>query len=154
MTRKLMVVLLVLGLAACQREASNQPESTTDVTPAEATPTDTTAATTPPAASTPTQTPAPTPTQGATDSTTASEYSTAPAPTATMGDDVVDPMAPAPPPTAAGGTTLGGTQTDATLDEDLRRCDTMTGTERTTCRSEAQTRYDQRNLEAGGSVEP
>jgi hypothetical protein len=153
MTRKLIAVLLVLGLAACQREASNEPESTTDVTPAEATPTDSTAATTPPAASTPTQTPAPAPAQSPADSAMASQQPTSPAPAATMGDDVVDPMATAPP-TAAGGSTLGSTQTDATLEADLRRCDTMTGTERTTCRSEAQTQYDQRSLESGASVEP
>jgi hypothetical protein len=161
MTRNLIAVLLVLGLAACQRNASDQPESTTDAAPSNATPSETTATTTPPtanASSDATTAGSPTPADSTTPSDAAGSTMGAQTPptdsTATTGA-----MATEAPPTdttadAAGGSTLGGTKTDATLDADLRRCDTMTGTERTTCRSEAQTRYDQRTMQSDGSVKP
>lgn len=145
MTRKLIAILLVLGLAACNRNASDQPESTTDAAPSDATPSETTAVTTPPSANDSAN--ATTSTTGTTtDSTMASEGEYG-----AMGEETLGADTSA---AAAGGSTLGASGTDAMLDDELRRCDTMSGTERTSCRSEAQTRYDQRSRDAGDSVTP
>lgn len=125
MNRTLFAALLVLSLSACQRNASDQPETTatdTTVTPA------TTAETTPPSDSESSDAAA---TTGAVPETATTDT------TGTTGD-------------ASGGTGAGGMDStttgvsDATLEADLRRCDTMSGTERTTCRAEAQTRYNER----------
>ena len=126
MTRTIIAAMLVLGLAACNREASNAPESTTE-TPA-STPA-TTPEATPPPAETP---PAATPESTTPESTTGAMGTEA----GTMG--------------AEAGTSMGA-KTDATLDADLLKCDAMEASEQATCRTDAQARYEQRVKDASGT---
>jgi hypothetical protein len=130
MTRLLLTALIVASLAACNRDnMSDDPENATDAAPSTATPSATTADTMPPTGN---------------DSADATATTTG-----TMGTD---------PATTSDASALGTDaatgmtgQTDATLDADLRQCDTLPVTEAETCRTDARTRYEQRA--ASGTVD-
>lgn len=119
-----------VALGGCNR-ASQQPEDATAQAPSTAEPLDRTAPVTPP---------------------TANDSSNAMA--NTTGSDAYDNNAVGttgaenlnPADSAMGGTTTGGNgQYAANLEEELRRCDQLSGAERDTCRADAQDRYDQRD---------
>ena len=128
MNKTLIALALAMSLGACAKNASDQPENATANAPSTATPSETTAAATPPSGNDSANAVA-----NGNPSTGASDMSG----TGT-GSDL-----------AAGGSAMGGTSTggnsqyQANLDEELRRCDQLTGAERDTCRSDAQARYDQ-----------
>ena len=123
---------LGLGLAGCSKNASDQPENATANAPDTAAPADTTAAVTAPSGN---------------DSANATANTTGVNPsTDTTGDATAIGGATDASGNAMGGTSTGGnSQYAANLDEELRRCDQLSGAERDTCRSDAQARYDQAN---------
>ena len=121
---------LSFGLAACSQNASDQPENATANAPDTATPSETTAAATGPSGN---------------DSADATANTTGINPTTdadAMGTDASGNAMGTD--SAMGGTQTGGnSQYAANLDEELRRCDQLSGAERDTCRADAQARYDQ-----------
>jgi hypothetical protein len=121
MTRLLLIALIATALAGCNRDnMSDDPENATDAAPSNAAPSETTADTMPPTGN---------------DSADATATTTG-----TMG---ADPAATSD--TSAMGTDPGmAGQSDATLDADLRQCDTLPVTEAETCRTDARNRYQQR----------
>ena len=129
---------LGLGLVGCSKNASDQPENATANAPSSASPSDTTASTTSPSGN---------------DSATATANTTGVNPsTDTTGDATAMGTATDAngnamgTDSAMGGTSTGGnSQYSANLDEELRRCDQLSGAERDTCRTDAQNRYDQAN---------
>jgi hypothetical protein len=125
MKKTLIAFALVLSLGACSKNASDQPENSTANAPATAAPYDSTAQQTPPTGNDSANTTATTPT----DSSMMNE--------STTGDSTATGDA-----SAMGGTS---TATSINLDEELRRCDQLSGAERDTCRSDAQARADQQN---------
>ena len=133
MERLLIAILLTSCLAACHRNASDQPIGATD-TGGMASPA--TVADSAPMA------PA-----GTTDATTAG-------PTSAMGTTTdTGPVSTDGAATGATGTMPTG-QSDATLEADLQRCDTMVAADQATCRTDAQSRYEQRAASGDQSTPP
>jgi len=130
MNKTLIALALALSLGACSKNASDQPENATASAPDTATPSDTTAGTISPSGN---------------DSANATAATTGTNPTDTTGmSGTGTDMGATGTGSAMGGTTTGGnSQYQANLDEELRRCDQLAGAERDTCRSDAQSRYDQ-----------
>jgi hypothetical protein len=129
---------LGLGLAGCSQNASDQPENATANAPDTAAPYDSTAAATAPSGND---------SADATANTTGVNPSTDTTGDATAMGTATDASGNAMgTDSAMGGTTTGGnSQYSANLEEELRRCDQLSGAERDTCRTDAQNRYDQSN---------
>jgi hypothetical protein len=127
MNKTLIALALALSLGACSQNASDQPENATANAPDTATPSETTAAVTSPSGN---------------DSADATANTTGTNPTTDASGMATDASGNA----MATDSAMGGTRTGdyaANLDEELRRCDQLSGAERDTCRSDAQARYDQ-----------
>jgi hypothetical protein len=125
---------LGLGLAGCSQNASDQPENATANAPDTAAPSDTTASATGPSGND---------SADATANTTGINPTTDATAMGSATDASGNAMGTDP---AMGGTQTGGnSQYAANLDEELRRCDQLSGAERDTCRADAQSRYDQSN---------
>lgn len=153
MTKTILASILILGLAACtEQNASDEP--TADTSSAGAS-TDATATTTPPSGNDSADATASGSGMGSDtgmgDTTGASGMGTdtGTAGTSGMGTDTGTTGTGSGTTSGMGGTSTG--QTDATLDADLRRCDTMTSSAAATCRTEAQTRYEQRTRGSEGT---
>jgi hypothetical protein len=129
---------LGLGLAGCSQNASDQPENATANAPDTATPSETTATATGPSGND---------SADATANTTGINPATDTTGDATAMGSATDASGNATgTDSAMGGTQTGGnSQYAANLEEELRRCDQLSGAERDTCRADAQARYDQGN---------
>lgn len=116
---------LAFGLGACSQDAYDQPENATADAPSTATPSERTADITAPTAN---------------DSADAVATGRATDPYgSTAGDSALGDTSAS----AMGGTSTGGNDYDANLQEELQRCDQLSGAERDTCRTDAQNRYEQ-----------
>lgn len=133
MSRFLIAALLVGTLMGCQRNHSDEPDAGAAAMPAPATIATPAESTAPPADS----------------STTATDGTTATGAIGTTTD--TGPVSSEGAATGATGTMPTG-QSDATLEADLHRCDTLVPAEQATCRTDAQARYEQRA--ASGAPEP
>ena len=138
MNKTLIALGLALSLGACSQNASDQPENSTADASGTAAPMDATTATTSPSGNDSAN--AVTNTTGTNPTTDASGMGTTGMDSTTGATDTTGTGAG----TAMGGTSTGGnSQYSANLNEELRRCDQLSGAERDTCRSDAQARYDQ-----------
>ena len=127
---------VAFGLGACSQNASDQPENATADAPSTATPSDTTADISSPSANdsaNATATGSPTDPYATTDMGTTGDSALGDTASGVSGSDT----------SAMGGTSTGSNVYNANLQEELQRCDQLSGAERDTCRTDAQNRYEQ-----------